>query len=66
MPFTLRYLIYQKVRSLCGEKFCLKYLNIIYQILEEEYFSIHGEVTNKNIEHVVQDIKDFCGEKTYD
>jgi hypothetical protein len=63
MPFMLSHSVYQKVRSLCSEKFYYKHSDAIYKTLEKEYFMMFGEVTEKDIEHVVQEFKDFFGEE---
>ena len=62
MSLMLSNSVYQKVRSLCSEKFYYKYSDAIYKILEKEYLWLFGKLTDKDIEHVVQEFKDFWGE----
>ena len=52
MSFMLKHSVYQKVRSLCSEKFYFKYSDAIYKTLEEEYLWVFGKITDKDIEHV--------------
>ena len=62
MPFMLSHTVYQKVRSLCSEKFYYKHSDAIYKTLEREYLWLFGKITDKDIKHVVQEFKDFWGE----
>ena len=62
MSLMLSNSVYQKVRSLCSEKFYYKYSDVIYKTLEKEYLWLFGKLTDKDIEHVVQEFKDFWGE----
>ena len=63
MSFMLKHSVYQKVRSLCSEQFYYKYSDAIYKVLEREYLWVFDEITDKDIEHVVQEFKDFYGEE---
>lgn len=63
MSFERKYWIYQKVHSLCNDKFYYKHSDAIYKVLDREYLMVFGEVTEKDIEHVVQEFKDFFGEE---
>lgn len=63
MSFEHKHWIYQKVHSLCNDKFYYKYSDAIYKVLSEEYLMVFDEVTEEDIKHVVQEFKDFFGEE---
>ena len=48
---------------MCSEKFYYKHSNEIYKTLEQDYLLMFGKVTDKDIERVVQEFKEFWGEE---
>ena len=63
MDFMAMRDVYHRIHELCSDEFYYKHSDQIYKCLKREYYYVFDEITDKDIQEVVQEFKDFYGEE---